>query len=185
MRVGEASMPAVGGLLHCQRLPRRRNEGIVIWWMGNGGCDRIGLSDSRWSENTINTHKYNTIYWSLSKKYYNLSSCINYIEEVWSQNYASEDKSEFAEVIFLNDQNILFALKENVIHRRSKPEDPSTESNPHRFGLPTDNPRRHHRKEEAVPHLHTEDSKSKAWATTLSKTYPRWPKRSPLDMQRF
>jgi hypothetical protein len=24
------------------------------------------------------------------------------------------------------------------------------ESNPHRFGLPTDNPRRHHRKEEAV-----------------------------------
>jgi hypothetical protein len=57
-------------------------------------------------------------------------------------------------VISLNDQNILFALKENVIHQRSKPEDPSMESNPHRFGLPTDNPRRHHRKKEAVSHLH-------------------------------
>jgi hypothetical protein len=28
------------------------------------------------------------------------------------------------------------------------------DSNPHQFGLPTNNPRRHHRKEEAVPHLH-------------------------------
>jgi hypothetical protein len=64
-------------------------------------------------------------------------------------------------VISLNVQNILFALKENVIHRRSKPEDTSTESNPHRFGLPTDNPHLHHQKEEAVPHLHTEDNKSK------------------------
>jgi hypothetical protein len=64
--------------------------------------------------------------------------------------------------ISLNGQNILFALKENAIHRHSKPEDPSTESNPHRFELPTDNPRRHHRQEEGVPHLHTEDSKSKA-----------------------
>jgi hypothetical protein len=66
------------------------------------------------------------------------------------------------EAIPLNGQNILFALKENIIHRRSKPEDPSTESNPHRFGLSTDNPRRHHRQEKAVPHLYTEDSKSKA-----------------------
>jgi hypothetical protein len=65
-------------------------------------------------------------------------------------------------MISLNSQNILFALKENVIDRRSKPEDPSTESNPHRFGLSTDNPYRHHRQEEAVPHLHTTDSKSKA-----------------------
>jgi hypothetical protein len=65
-------------------------------------------------------------------------------------------------VISLNGQNILFALKENVIHRRSKLEYPSMESNPHRFGLPTDNPPRHHRQEEAVPHLHTEDNKSKA-----------------------
>jgi hypothetical protein len=68
----------------------------------------------------------------------------------------------FEEAFSLNDQNILFALKENDIHRRSKPEDPSTESNPHRFGLSTDNPHRHRRQEESFPHLHTEDSKSKA-----------------------
>jgi hypothetical protein len=59
------------------------------------------------------------------------------------------------EAISLNDQSILFALKENAIHQRSKPKDPSMESNPHQFGPPTDNPRRHHRKEEAVPHMHT------------------------------
>jgi hypothetical protein len=66
------------------------------------------------------------------------------------------------EVNSLNDQNILFALKENVIHRHSKHEDPSMESIPHRFGLPTDDPHRHRRQEEAAPHLHTEDNKSKA-----------------------
>jgi hypothetical protein len=59
-------------------------------------------------------------------------------------------------MISLNDQNILFAVKEKAIHRLSKPEDPSMESNPHRFGFPTDHPRWHHRKEKAVPHLHTE-----------------------------
>jgi hypothetical protein len=63
--------------------------------------------------------------------------------------------------ISLNGQNILFTIKENAIHHHSKLEDPSMESNP-RFGLPTDNPRRHHRQEEAAPHLHTEDNKSKA-----------------------
>jgi hypothetical protein len=66
------------------------------------------------------------------------------------------------EVISLNVQNILFALEENLIHQHSKPEDPSTESNPPRFGLPTNNPHRHHRKEGATPHLHTGDNKSKA-----------------------
>jgi hypothetical protein len=65
-------------------------------------------------------------------------------------------------VISLNGQNILFALKENAIHRHSKPEDPGTESISHWFRLPTDNPRRHHRQEEAAPHLHIEDNKSKA-----------------------
>jgi hypothetical protein len=55
------------------------------------------------------------------------------------------------EAISLNGQNILFALKVNAIHRHSKPEDHSTESNPHW----------HRRQEEAVPHLHTEDNKSK------------------------
>jgi hypothetical protein len=73
-----------------------------------------------------------------------------------------KDKSEFAEAISLNGQNILFALKENVIHRHSNPEDPSTEFNPYRFGLPTDKPHRHRRQEEAVPHLHTKGSKNKA-----------------------
>jgi hypothetical protein len=71
-------------------------------------------------------------------------------------------KSEFVEAISLNRQCIPFALKENVIHQHSKPEDPSTESIPHRFGLPTDNPHRHRQQEEAAPHLHTEDNKSKA-----------------------
>jgi hypothetical protein len=46
-------------------------------------------------------------------------------------------------VISLNIQNILFALKENAIHQSSKPENPSTESIPPRFGLPTNNPHRH------------------------------------------
>jgi hypothetical protein len=59
-------------------------------------------------------------------------------------------------------QYILFTLEENVIHQHSKPEDPSTVSNPHRFGPPTDNPHWHHQKEEAVLHLHTGDNKSKA-----------------------
>jgi hypothetical protein len=63
---------------------------------------------------------------------------------------------------FSHGQDIPIALKGNAIHRHSKLEDPSTESNPHRFGLPTDNPRRHRWQEEAAPHLHTEDSKSKA-----------------------
>jgi hypothetical protein len=71
-------------------------------------------------------------------------------------------KSEFAEAISLNGQDIPFALKENAIHRHSNPEDPSMESIPHRFGLPTDNPHRHRWQDEEVPHLHTEDNKSKA-----------------------
>jgi hypothetical protein len=98
----------------------------------------------------------------LSRSYYDLSSHINYTEEVSSQNHTSKDKSEFTEAISLNGQDILFALKENVIYRHSKPEDPSTESNPHRFELPTDNPRQHRQQEEASPHLHIEDNKSKA-----------------------
>jgi hypothetical protein len=97
-------------------------------------------------------------------------------QEVSSQNYTLWDKSEFAEAISLNGQNILLAQKENAIHRNSRAEDPSMESNPHWFGLPTENPHRHRWQEEAAPHLHTEDNKSKAWATTLNKTNPWWPK---------
>jgi hypothetical protein len=52
----------------------------------------------------------------------------------------------------------------------------ATESNPHQFGLSANNPHQHHRHVDVVPHLHTEDNKTKAWATTLSKTYPMWPK---------
>jgi hypothetical protein len=59
-------------------------------------------------------------------------------------------------------QYILFALEENAIHQRSKAEDPSMIFNPHQFGPPTDNPCRHHQKEEATPHLHIGDNKSKA-----------------------
>jgi hypothetical protein len=62
---------------------------------------------------------------------------------------------------FSHVQNILFALEDNAIHQRSKPEDPSTES-PQQFGSPIDNPHRHHQKEKAVPHQHTGDNKSKA-----------------------
>jgi hypothetical protein len=68
----------------------------------------------------------------------------------------------FAEAISLNGQNILFTLKENAIYQHSKPKDPSMESNSHQFRLPTDNPHQHFQKEETVPHLHTEDNKSKA-----------------------
>jgi hypothetical protein len=63
---------------------------------------------------------------------------------------------------FSHGQDIPFALKGKAIHRHSKPGNPSTESNPRRFGLPTDNPRRHRWQEKAIPHLHTEDSNSKA-----------------------
>jgi hypothetical protein len=75
---------------------------------------------------------------------------------------ASKDISEFAEAEITLVQNILFALEENAIHQHSKPEDPSRLPNPHRFGPPIDDPRRHRQKEEEAPHLHTWDNKSKA-----------------------
>jgi hypothetical protein len=77
---------------------------------------------------------------------------------------------------FSHVQYILFALEENVIHQRSKPDDPSMVFNPPRFGPPTNNPHRHRQKEEAAPHLYIVGNKSKAWATTFSKTYPQWSK---------
>jgi hypothetical protein len=94
-----------------------------------------------------------------------------------------KDNSEFAEAISLNGQNILFALKENAIHRRSKPEDLSTESNPHRFGLLTDNPRRYCRKEEAAPHLHTENQQEQSLSDYAQQDLFEVAKRSPLYMQ--
>jgi hypothetical protein len=89
------------------------------------------------------------------------------------------------EAVSLNGQNILFALKENAIHRHSKPEDPSMESIPHQFGLPTDNPHRHRRQEEATPHLHTKDNKSKSLSDYAQQDLSKVIKRSPLDMQRL
>jgi hypothetical protein len=73
----------------------------------------------------------------------------------------SKDISEFAKAEITLVQNILFALEENAIHQRSKPEYPSMVPNPHRFGPPTNNPHWHRRKEEEAPHLHTGDNKSK------------------------
>jgi hypothetical protein len=63
---------------------------------------------------------------------------------------------------FSHIQYILFTLEENDLHQCSKPTDPSTESNPHRFGPPTENHHRHCQKEEEDPHLHTGDNKNKA-----------------------
>jgi hypothetical protein len=87
-------------------------------------------------------------------------------------------------VISLNDQNILFAIKKNVIHRRSKSEVPSTESNPHRFGLLTDNPHRHCPKEEAVLHLHTgKTTKEQSLIDYAQQDLFKVTKKSPLYMQ--
>jgi hypothetical protein len=88
-------------------------------------------------------------------------------------------------VISLNGQNIFSAIKENDIHWLSKPEDPSTESNPHRFGLHTNNPHRHCWKEGAAPHLHTEKQQEQYLSYYTHQDLSKVTKRSPLDMQRF
>jgi hypothetical protein len=89
------------------------------------------------------------------------------------------------EAISLNDQNILFAIEENAIHRRSKPKEPSIESNPHWFGLLTDNHHRHRWKEEAVPHLHTEKPQEQSLSDYAQQDLSKVIKRSPLDIQRL
>jgi hypothetical protein len=88
-------------------------------------------------------------------------------------------------MISLNDQNILFALKQNAIHQHSKPKDPSTESNPHRVGVSTDNPHRHRREEEIVPHLHIEKPQEQSLSDYAQQDLSKVTKRSPLDMQRL
>jgi hypothetical protein len=138
-------------------------------WRGSSST-KINLSDSRWSENTINTNKYNTTYWSLSISYYKLGSRFKYTKGLRSKD-ASKDSFRVCGSRNTLVQNILFTQEENAIHQHSKHEDPSMVSNPHRFGPPTDNPHRHRQKEEEAPHLHTGDNKSKAWATMLNKTY--------------
>jgi hypothetical protein len=52
---------------------------------------------------------------------------------------SSKHISEFAKAEITLIQNILFALEENVIHQRSKPEDPSMVLNPHQFRPLNDN----------------------------------------------
>jgi hypothetical protein len=74
--------------------------------------------------------------------------------------HALKDILEFAEAEVTLIQYILFAIEQNAIQHRSTPKDPSTVSNPHRFGPPTGIPHWHHRKEEDAPHLHTGDNKS-------------------------
>jgi hypothetical protein len=53
------------------------------------------------------------------------------------------------------------------------------------FGLPTDNPHRHHLKEQAVPHLHTEKQQEQSLSDYAQQDLPNVTKRSPLDMQRL
>jgi hypothetical protein len=68
---------------------------------GRGTSTRISLSDSRWSENTINTYKYNTkLHWSSSISYYNLGLCFKFTKG-WRPKDASKDITEFAEAISL------------------------------------------------------------------------------------
>jgi hypothetical protein len=74
----------------------------------------------------------------------------------------SKDILEFAEAEITLVQYILFTVEKNVIHQRSKLDDPSMVPNPHRFGPPTSIPRRHHRKEEEAPHLRTRGNNSKS-----------------------
>jgi hypothetical protein len=140
---------------------------------GRGSLTRINLGDSRWSDNIINTHKYNTIYWSPSISYYKLGSSFKY-RTCFKPKETSKDRSCRSGNTLIQD--ILYTLEENAINLRSKPKNPSTVSNPDQFGPPTGIPRRHHRKEEEATHQHTGDNKSKAWTTTLSKTYPWWSK---------
>jgi hypothetical protein len=74
---------------------------------------------------------------------------------------ASKDILEFVKAEITLIQYIHFALEENIVHQCSKPEDPSTAPNHHRFEPPTGILRRHRQKEEEAPHLHTGDNKSK------------------------
>jgi hypothetical protein len=85
-----------------------------------------------------------------------------YTKDCLKPKDASKDSLELSNVVSLIVRNIFFVLEENAIHQRSKPENPSTVSNPHRFGPPTGNLRRHRRKAKEAPYLHTRDNKSKA-----------------------
>jgi hypothetical protein len=70
--------------------------------------------------------------------------------------------SVFAETISLNIQYIPFGLEENVVHRCSKPKNPSKAPNPGWIEPPTGIPCRHRRQEKAAPQLHTGDNMNKS-----------------------
>jgi hypothetical protein len=139
---------------------------------------KIISGDSQWNENMQTQHiqAYNTIYEVQVKV---ITYWVPYIRvyKRWSQKIASKDNSEFCRSgLSLTVKHTLFALEESGLLEWPTPTSPSKDLSPHRFGAPTDNPHLCRRKEED-PHLHTDKiQQSKAWATTLSKTYPLWPK---------
>jgi hypothetical protein len=93
------------------------------WGRGGGSSPKISLSDSGWSENTINKYKYTIPYViRLSRSYYKLGSHFKYKRSL-KPKHASEDDSEITEAISLNIYYILFSLEENAIRQHSKPED--------------------------------------------------------------
>jgi hypothetical protein len=55
-----------------------------------GSSTSISFRNSRWNKNIINTHKYNTIYWSSSISYYKLGLCFKFTKG-WSPKDASKD----------------------------------------------------------------------------------------------
>jgi hypothetical protein len=62
----------------------------------------------------------------------------------------------FAEKFVSHDRHTLFALEESGPPRTTSPASPSREPSPPWSGSPTDSPRRHRRKKEEEPHLHTD-----------------------------
>jgi hypothetical protein len=129
------------------------------------------------------TYKHTIPYIKFKYNYYTLGLSIGNTK-VWITKDVSRIVQSLRERFLSSFKYIPFALEENGLHRPSTPTGPSTEPNPHWSGPPTDTPHQHHQKEED-PHLYIRYNKSKAWATTLSKTYPSWPKDHELDMQDF
>jgi hypothetical protein len=158
----------IGGLslqAHCDRT-------TLEWGVHRPGLAWAILSEAR-TQSTYRSIQYHIL--SSSKSYYTLGSRIKYIKEVWSQKTLQKIFRVGGSGNTLVEY-ILFTLEENAIHRCSKPVDPSMAPNSHRFEPPTAIPHRHRRQEKETPQLHIGDNKSKAWATTLSKTYPSWSK---------
>jgi hypothetical protein len=78
------------------------------------------------------------------------------LHKIKPQNVLQRIIRVFAEAFISHDRHTLFALKESVLLGRPTPASPSREPSAHRFGSPTDSPRRRHRKKEEDPHLHTD-----------------------------